>query len=42
MTRKSRWMAWIIEESARPQATMPWTRGARRPRHHPEALAANG
>lgn len=27
--KNSRWMTWVLEESARPQATMPWARGTR-------------
>ncbi len=26
MKTKRRWMAWVLEESAKPQPSMPWTR----------------
>lgn len=29
MGKNSRWMTWVLEESARTNVTMPWARGTR-------------
>lgn len=29
MAKTSRWMTWVLDESAKPDTVMPWTRGTR-------------
>ncbi|MGC9420122.1 MAG: hypothetical protein ACP5EN_14260 [Rhodovulum sp.] len=40
MKRKSRWMTWIIAESAKAQAPLPWACGRRRAGQRPGRRAA--
>lgn len=46
MKTNRRWMNWVLEESAKEQAAMPWTRGKRPQRAQaaaqPLKRAANG
>lgn len=39
MAPKRRWLRWILLETATAEPILPWHRGARRRRAHPQDLA---
>ncbi len=39
MKTKRRWLAWVLEESAKPQPQLPWARNTRRAARGPRRAA---